>query len=206
MVALMPRTPELSYRPMSVDDIAQVPLPHQGDEQEVLERIATVGSSALLAFDGARHVGQLQFRRYQPGTRSSNGVWDPLWWMDFADHAPDVDPLALAVCCCHVGQLDDTADRDATYLGRGIGAALLDHFLDWARENGFPAVIAKSTPAIRPVMEFLGGFPSSVYRARGFEVVESWVDLDLERVVGERALANDADRGRAMVSCCVLNR
>lgn len=147
---------------MSAADVGQVPIAHQGDEREVLERIAAIGSSAWLAFDGARHVGQLQFRLYVPGAQSPNGVWDPLWWMDFGGRAPALDPLTLAICCCHVGQLDDTADRDQRYLGRGIGADLLDHFLEWTRNRDFGAVIAKATPGVRAVMEFLGGFPENV--------------------------------------------
>lgn len=189
---------------MSAADVDQVPTAHQGDVQEVLERIATIGSSAWLAFDGTRHVGQLQFRLHVPDTRSPNGVWDPLWWMDFGGRAPALDPLTLAVCCCHVGQLDDMADRDPTYLGRGIGADLLDHFLEWARDGRFAAVIAKATPDVRAVMEFLGGFPVNVYRARGFDVVATWVDRDLEQVLRERKLAAEGDGRSASVACCVL--
>jgi hypothetical protein len=96
MVESVPPRLKLSYRPMSADDVGQVPLAHQGDEREVLERIATIGSSAWLAFDDSRHIGQIQFRRYQPETRPPNGVWVPVWWMDFADHAPHLDPLTLA--------------------------------------------------------------------------------------------------------------
>ena len=44
---------------MSAADVGQVPTAHQGDAQEVLDRIATIGSSAWLAFDGGRHIGQL---------------------------------------------------------------------------------------------------------------------------------------------------
>jgi GNAT superfamily N-acetyltransferase len=204
IVESVARPLDIEYRPMSADDVDWVPTAHQGEAQEVLDRIATIGSSAWLAFDGGRHIGQLQFRLHVPDTRSPNGLWDPLWWMDFGGRAPALDPLTLAVCCCHVGQLDDTADRDEGYLRRGIGGALLDHFLEWASGRRFAGVIAKATPDVRAVMEFLGGFPVNVYRARGFDVVDTWVDRDLEGVVRARGLSAEGESASASVACCVL--
>jgi hypothetical protein len=74
----------VEYRPMEAGDVGVLPSAQQGDEDEIRRRIACLGSSAWLAFDGVRHVGQLQFRRFEPRIRSPNGVWGPLWWMDFA--------------------------------------------------------------------------------------------------------------------------
>jgi GNAT superfamily N-acetyltransferase len=187
-VRLMANVEGIEYRPMVASDVGSVPIVHQGDRGQVLARIAELGSSAVLAFEGDQHVAQLQFRRYEPGTRSPNGVWDPLYWMDFGDHAPKVPPPALCVCCYHVGQVNDTADRDARYQDRGIGPQLLDHLVEWARAAGVGAVIAKATPPYRPVMQFLGGLPTAVYEARKFEIAARWVDADLETVIRERHL------------------
>jgi hypothetical protein len=118
--------------------------------------------------------------------------------------APALDPLTLAVCCCHVGQLDDTDDWDEGHLRRGIGGALLDHFLEWASDGHFAGVIAKATPDVRAVMEFLGGFPVNVYRARGFDLVNTWVDRDLEGVVRALGLSAEGESASASVACCVL--
>jgi GNAT superfamily N-acetyltransferase len=194
----------MEYRPMVSSDVGSVPIVHQGEESEVLARIAELGSSALLAFDRGRHVGQLQFRRYEPGTRSSHGVWDPLYWMDFLGRAPDVPFATVSVCCCHVGQLDESERRAEQYLGRGIGSALLDRFLAWARQRQFAAVIAKATPARRSVMEFLGGFPPHVYEDRGFERTHTWTDADLARAVGDPGLADELDFEASTVACCLL--
>ena len=198
-------TPTIHYRPMTAEDLGTVPIGHQGDEQEVLARIQDLGSSAILAFDGTQHVGQLQFRRYAADTRSPKGLWDPLYWGEFGNVAPALPDRSLSVYCYHVGQLDDTDDRDARYHGRGIGLSLLDHFLDWAKQAGFAAVTAKATPTPRAVMAFMGGQPPKAYQERGFEVFSSVVDTELRDLVKDRQLVPaDADHDNAArISYCV---
>ena len=141
----------ISFRPMTIADVGVAPISHQGEPDEVRQRITDLGASAMLAFDGAQHVGQLQFRRYEPGTRSPKGLWDPLYWADFAGHTPDLPVRTLVVFCYHVGQLDDTDARDPRYQGRGLGLRLLDHFLDWATTAAKPASVAKAVPPYRGV-------------------------------------------------------
>lgn len=189
---------------MTEADIGSVPILHQGDADEVRARIRDLGSSAILAFQGDQHVGQLQFRRYEAGTRSSNGVWDPLWWMDFGRHGPAMPSETLCAFCYHVGQLDDTAGRDERYQGRGIATQLLDTLVEWSRAAGFAAVIAKATARFAGVTGYLGGLPWNTYETRGFEKVDSWMDADLARVVREHGLATPADVSiAARVACCV---
>ena len=197
--------PTIHYRPMTAEDLGAVPIGHQGDAQEVRTRIQDLGSSAILAFDGTQHVGQLQFRRYAAGTRSPKGLWDPLYWGEFGDVAPALPDRSLSIYCYHVGQLDDTDDRDARYHGRGIGQSLLDHFLDWAKQAGFAAVTAKATPTPRAVMAFMGGQPPKAYQERGFEVFSSVVDTELRDIVKDRQLVPaDADYDNAsLISYCV---
>ena len=197
--------PTIRYRPMTVEDIGAVPIGHQGDEQEVRARIQDLGASAVLAFDGPQHVGQLQFRRYAADTRSPKGLWDPLYWGEFGNAAPSLPDRSLSIYCYHVGQLDDTDDRDARYQGRGIGLRLLDYFLEWAKQAGFEAVTAKATPVSREVMAFMGGHPPKAYIERGFEVFSSAVDTELRDIVKDRQLvpaSADLDSA-ARISCCV---
>jgi hypothetical protein len=54
-------------------------------------------------------------------------------------------------------------------------------------------------------MFFMGGQPSSVYQARGFEMVASWVDPELHAIVKDRGLVPDGvtSEDAARVSCCV---
>ncbi len=194
----------IEYRPLVLPDVGSVPTRCQGGLDEVHARIADLGSCALLAFDRGRHVGQLQFRRYEPGARSPNGIWTPLYWMDFDGHAPALPPDTLCVFCFHIGQVDDTSARDERYHGCGIAGSLLERFVDWARAAGVAALIAKATPPFRSVMDLLGGLPAPAYEARGFDTVARWVDTDLAQVVLDRALVAEPDRPAAStVACCV---
>jgi len=190
---------------MTAEDVDVVPLVHQGSPDEVRRRIDDLGTSAVLAFDDGRHVAQLQLRRFEPGCRSPNGLDDPLWWMDFAGHAPPLPEDAVAVCCYHVGQLDDTDARDPAYMGRGLGLALLDALVAWADGEGL-VVVAKGVPDDREVMTYLGGQPLSAYEARGFTTAATWVDEDLRDAVerdGYGAASGTSADQRARVACCV---
>jgi len=170
---------DFKYRLLTEEDIGQVPLQHQGSPEEVLERVKTCGSSAMLAFEGTSHVGQLQFRPYIPETKSPNSLLDPLYWMDFQGHAPSLPDKTMALFCYHVGQLHDTDDRDPRYFGRGIGTQLLDHTISWATASGFDAVVAKGLTSHPPLIQFMGGMPEAVYRSRGFISAASYHDADL---------------------------
>ena len=170
----------LSFRVMTAADVESVPLDHQGTADEVSARIDDLGSAAALVFDGSQHVGQLQFRRYEPGLRSPNGLHDPLYWGDFhAIAAPALADRTLNLFCYHVGQLATGDERDTRYQGRGIGAGLLDAVIDWADARRIEAIVAKAVPAVRAVAVFMGGQPAAVYAERGFEIVARWQDVDL---------------------------
>lgn len=196
----------LRFRPLEPGDLGKVPLRCQGTPDEVRATLADLGASAILAFDGDRHVAQLQFRRYDSGLRSPDGLWDPRYWGDFGEHAPALPRDSLAIFCYHVGQLDDTDARDASYHGRGIGLALLDALIAWARERRHAALIAKHVPPYPAVMAFMGGQPARVYAQRGFRRLASWCDPQLREVIRERRLigADDDAELAATVGCCVL--
>jgi hypothetical protein len=170
---------EFRYRLLERADIENVPLSCQGAREQVIERIAEIGSSAMLAFEGARHVGQLQFRPYVSGTTSPDGINDPLYWMDFGGHAPPLPERTLALFCFHVGQLEDGSARDPQYFGRRMGTDLLDATLVWAKKSSFQAVAAKTTPPTWPIPQFMGGMPAGVYASRGFEQAASYHDAAL---------------------------
>jgi GNAT superfamily N-acetyltransferase len=196
---------EISFRTMTAGDVATAPIGCQGDAATVSARIQDIGASAILAFDGEQHVGQLQFRRYAAATRSPNGIMDPLYWGDFGDNAPLLPHNTLNVFCYHVGQLDDTDQRDTRYQGHGIGSRLFDYLMEWAAQAGFEAVVAKATPSVRSVMTFMGGQSAEFYVDRGFEVSATWIDQQLRDIVREQQLVSHEREldDAARVSCCI---
>lgn len=170
----------IHYRPMTMSDLGSVPIDCQGPEAGIRSRIADLGASAILAFDGEQHVGQLQFRRYDPALRSPAGIMDPSYWGDFGQaNAPALPPETLNLFCYHVGQLTSGNARDPRYQGRGIGVALLEQFVRWADAAGVEATVAKALPPYRALAVLMGGHPASVYEDHGFEVAAHWCDRDL---------------------------
>jgi len=49
----------ISFRPLISTDVGVVPLSRQGEPAAIRQRIADLGASDMLAFDGAQYVGQL---------------------------------------------------------------------------------------------------------------------------------------------------
>ncbi len=163
-----------------MSDLGNVPIDCQGSEAAIRSRIADLGASAILAFDGEQHVGQLQFRRYDQALRSTDGIMDPSYWGDFGQASPPFLPGGtLNLFCYHVGQLAAGTARDPHYHGRGIGEALLREFLRWADATGVKATVAKALAPFRPLAVLMGGHPASVYEDHGFEVAARWCDRDL---------------------------
>ncbi len=191
---------------MTLDDIGRVPVDCQGERAALEARIAELGSAAMLAFDAGRHVGQLQFRKYEPGLRSQAGVFAPDYWGDFEGRRPDLPAETLCLYCYHVGQTAPGKDRDPIYQGRGIGAGLLDALIAWARAAGYVAVVAKAMPASGPVLQYMGGQPERIYKARGFRRIAAWTDLRMHEALVERALAApDSDpAATSRVGLCLL--
>lgn len=199
---------EIAFRPMAAADLGAVPVQHQGEPGEIRERIARLGSCAILAFEDGRHVAQLQFREWAPDVRSPSGLWDPLYWGEFPGVALDFGGPALNIYCYHVGQVEEGDGRDPRYQGRGLGKALLRELIAWADRAGFAAIVAKGVPPYPAVMGFMGGQPAGVYEAFGFETVRQWADPDLREIVLERSLAPEgvSPDEAARVACCVRRR
>lgn len=196
----------IRFRPMTVDDLGMVPLDCHGQPAELLGRLGSLGAAAILAFDGGQHVGQLQFRRHQPNQRSAAGMFSPDYWGDFEGRAPDLPVQTLCVYCYHVGQLTDGMARDARYQGRGLGLALLDQLIAWARAQRYEAIIAKAAPADKRVLQFMGGQTELAYASRGFKRLDRWTDQGVyEGLVEHGVIGRDSDPDVvAGMSLCVL--
>jgi GNAT superfamily N-acetyltransferase len=198
---------QISFRPMTVDDLGTVPLDCHGRPTELLGRLGALGAAAILAFDGAQHVAQLQFRRHQPNQRSAAGMFSPDYWGDFEGRAPNLPVQTLCVYCYHVGQLTDGMARDARYQGHGLGLALLDELIAWARSQRFEAIVAKAVPADKRVSRYMGGQSEQAYLSRGFKRLDRWIDHDVHDALVERGvIGRDSDpEATAGMSLCVLD-
>ncbi|OGP51232.1 MAG: hypothetical protein A2Y79_14595 [Deltaproteobacteria bacterium RBG_13_43_22] len=155
----------------------------------------------MLAFDHQKHIGQLQFRPYLPNTVSPRGLHDPLYWMDFQGHAPDLPGKTLSLFCYHVGQTDNTQARDSRYFGKGIGLRLLNETLQWAKGAGFEAVIAKGCPGYRSIIEYMGGMPTQVYQEQGFKIAATYIDPELRTAVENMAADWDLNKASEVGVC-----
>ena len=74
--------------------------------------------------------------------------------------------------CFHVGRLVNTHHSDATYISKGIGTALLEASIDWAKEHNYAAVVAHG--GSKKVSEYnmiMGCLPYTTYERYGFKVV-----------------------------------
>ncbi len=195
----------IQYRPLAAADVETVPLLHQGTPEEVRARIAAIGSSAILAFEEGDHIGQIQFRPYEPGVVSPNGLYDPLYWMDFEDQAPGMPDRSLSLFCYHVGQLDNTDRRDPRYMGRGIGTRLLHETIAWAEEAGFSAIVAKGLSSLWPIPQVMGGMPTELYLRHQFKIAASYYDQQLlECIPGMITKTGEANyKDAARIDICV---
>ena len=155
----------------------------------------------MLVFDDQKHIGQLQFRAYIPDTVSPRGLHDPLYWMDFQGHAPDLPEKTLSLFCYHVGQTDNTQARDSRYFGKGIGLRLLNETLKWAKDAGFEAVVAKGCPGYRSIIEYMGGMPLDVYQEQGFKIAATYIDRELRTAVESIATEWDLNKASAVGVC-----
>jgi hypothetical protein len=72
--------------------------------------------------------------------------------------------------CFHVGVLPNTWQANADYFERGMGSALLAASVQWARDRGYPAIIAHGGPKIIPAYNtMMGCMPWAAYAELGFE-------------------------------------
>lgn len=189
---------------MILADLGNVPLDCHGSRSQLLSRIKTIGAAGVLAFDGARHVGQLQFRVHDPRLRSARGIWDADYWGDFGQFDEPLPARTLGIFCYHVGQTAHGVERAASYSGQGMATAMLDYALDWASLNDFGAVVAKGVPANPGTMRFMGGLPTAAYEARGFRRAKAYNDPQLAEELIQRAIVSAHEGpGASSVSICV---
>ena len=94
--------------------------------------------------------------------------------------------------CFHVGRSIErfahSDDPDARYFGRGIGTALAQASIAWAKAHDYAAVIAPGTPdGLFAFSVWAGGLPWTSYRKLGFSVEGPEVGDELPEWVNANA-------------------
>lgn len=97
----------------------------------------------------------------------------PLGWPLLAAKAKNIifNGPVWGHACFHVGRLVNTHDSNRDYFGQGIGKALLDASINWAKEHKYAGIIAHG--GSKSVLEYnvvMGCLPWTSYEQVGFEV------------------------------------
>ena len=153
---------------------------NRGAQLKILEQQEILGFGA---WDGDDCIAQLHcYRVSLPGfdaslfpgyARNRLESW-PLGWPLLAAQAKGVsyDGPVWGLACFHVGLLPRALDADPDYFRRGIGTALMNASVRWAREHNYAAVLAHGgSIALSEYNIWMGSMPWKVYEAAGFESV-----------------------------------
>ena len=139
------------------------------------------------AWDGENCIAQLHcYRLILP--HGSTDLW-PAWsrpsYVDgVVNGCLGISGPVWCHACFHVGRSIDSFahsdDPDSRYFGRGIGVALAQASVRWAKEHDYAAVIAPGTPdGLFSFSVLAGGLPWKTYQKLGFrdETFETNDDL-----------------------------
>jgi len=189
MALLSPDGTSITVRPVDPAELDRIVLRCWPD-REIIDRLfVQQGTIGMAAWEGDKCVAQLHcYRVILPDGEDDD--W-PEWsrW-DISPHEAHLGLVGPVWChaCCHVGRTLETYHRekagpsahlgtirdgtDPTYFGRGIGTALSEASVRWAREHNYVAVLARGAP--ENLFEFAvwsGQLPWTTYARLGFETV-----------------------------------
>lgn len=176
---MTPTSPDgypINVHPIGRDELGKVLLRCLPDGYRIETMFKTQGTIGMGAWDGDRCVAQLHcYRLTLP--HGSADVW-PAW--SRPSYIDDVLNGSLGIAgpvwrhaCFHVGRSVESFSRsdapDSRYFGRGIGTALCQESIRWAREHNYQAVIAPGTPdRLFEFSAWAGGLPWATYQKLGF--------------------------------------
>ncbi len=167
---------------MQVGDFDAVDRVHWESAEQVEAFIEVQGIASMLAFDGARCVGQLYLKAYDPEFSEPLGWTGNRPWADFRIAEPlELKGRFLTLGCYHVGRGPD-GGLDASLYGRGIGTALLEATIDCYRSRDsidglLSWGLVSGTTAL---LQWAGQLSHTTYARRGFREVERLRDPRLD--------------------------
>jgi hypothetical protein len=176
----------IDIRPIRRDELGKVLLRCLPDGNSIEWMFKSQEVIGIGAWDGDRCIAQLHcYRLLLP--HGSGDLW-PAWsrpsYVDaMIDGYLDISGPVWCHACFHVGRSIESFSRsdepDSRYFSRGIGTALAQASVQWAKEHEYQAVIAPGTPdGLFAFSVLAGGLPWTTYRKLGFS--DETFDIDDE--------------------------
>lgn len=162
-----------------LDDVSGMCWEDRETQMKILEKQGILGFGAW--DDEGICVGQLHgYAVSLPGWDESvfpgyarNRLEDwPLGWPLLAvrEQGFEFDGTVWGHACFHVGVLPGTWNATSAYFERGMGTALLEASVMWAKDHNYAAIIAHGGPKIVPAYNtMMGCMPWTAYAKLGFE-------------------------------------
>jgi len=180
MTPTSPTGTPIEIRPIKRDELGKVLLRCLPDGGRIETIFKTQGTIGMAAWDGQQCIAQLHcYKLTLPG--GSADLWPdwsrPSFIDDLLNGTLDISGPIWCHACCHVGRSVESFTQsdapDSRYFGRGIGTALCQESISWAREHGYKAVLASGTPdGLIEFSQWVGGLPWTTYKKLGFSAVQ----------------------------------
>lgn len=177
----------IDIQPIRRDEIGKVLLRCLPDGYRIEMMFETQEVIGIGAWDGDKCIAQLHcYRLILP--HGSADIW-PSWsrpsYVDAVlDGCLGISGPVWCHACFHVGRSIESFSRsdvpDSRYFSRGIGTALAQASIRWAREHEYEAIVAPGTPdSLFAFSVWVGGLPWTTYRKLGFSDEQLDVSDDL---------------------------
>jgi hypothetical protein len=182
-----PNGGSIEVTPIRREDLGKVLIRCLPDGYRVEMLFNTQEIVGFSAWDGDKCIAQLHcYRLILP--HGSTDLW-PAWsrpcYIDgVLNGCLGISGPVWCHACFHVGRsiesFSHSDNPDSRYFGRGIGTALAQASVRWAKEHDYEAVIAPGTPdSLFSFSVLAGGLPWTTYQKLGFtdETFETYEDL-----------------------------
>ena len=177
----------IEVRPIRRDELGKVLIRCLPDGYRIEMMFKTQEIIGIGAWDGDKCIAQLHcYRLILPhGTADLWPAWSRPSYVDSVLKGRlGISGPVWCHACFHVGRsiesFAQSDDPESMYFGRGIGTALAQASVLWAKEHDYEAVIAPGTPdGLFSFSVLAGGLPWTTYQKLGFtdETFETNDDL-----------------------------
>ena len=182
-----PNGSSIEISPIRREDLGKVLIRCLPDGYRLEKLFKTQEIIGIGAWDGDKCIGQLHcYRLILPhGSADLWPAWSrPSYVEGILNGCLGISGPVWCHACFHVGRSIESFahsdDPDSRYFGRGIGTALAQVSVHWAKEHDYEAVIAPGTPdGLFSFSVLAGGLPWPTYQTLGFTDETFETDDDL---------------------------